>query len=187
MIRITVAIRVAFLFVAIAFMTIAAVRAEDSQAIEKKDVPAAVLAAFERAYPDAEIIAIEKEKTKDQVIFEFEINDGKNERDVIYLENGALFAIEEAISITALPEAVVDALKKTYPKGEIDEAEKVTRGSETEYEVVVEVVGGGKETEYEITVSSSGQIIDQIQIGEGEDDDEGEGDDKDVDDEEDEG
>jgi hypothetical protein len=150
----------------------AAVYAEDSATTEKKDIPEQVLASFNKAYPDAEIAAVEKEEINGATYYEVEIKGDKAERDIIYLADGTLYSIEEEIPVADLPGTVTDALTKAYPKCQIDEAEKITRGSETEFEVVVEVTEGETETEYEIIVASNGNISDRIQLQDDEDDDE---------------
>lgn len=150
--------RVACLIMVTIFAANISTLGEDLQNPNLHKVPEKVLISFNESYPGAKIVAIEKEEIKDQVCFEFEIKIGENERTIIYLENGNLYAIEEEISIEALPQNIIDTLKKAYPKGEIDEAERIIRGSETEYEVVVEVEEGKKETEYEIVITSKGEI-----------------------------
>jgi hypothetical protein len=157
-------------------------RAEQSQPLDKKDVPPAVVSAFEKAYPDARVTAIEKITAEDQTQYSFEIALDKGEKDVIYQPDGALYAIAEDMASEALPTVVADAVHKAYPTGQIDEADKITRGAETEYEVVVEVAEGETETEFEVMVASTGKIIDRWQVGDDEEDD----DDEDGEDEEDE-
>jgi hypothetical protein len=167
-----------------------ALTAEESQVVEKNDAPAAVITAFEKSFPDLKIVSIEKEIIEDQTRYEIEIADDKHEKDIIYLEDGTLFAIEEAIELADLPQVVTESLKKAHPKGEIEEAEKITRGSLIEYEVVVEVTEGEQETAFEITIAPSGEIGDQQQLQDddaADDDDEDESEDDYGDDDEDEG
>lgn len=154
---------------------------EDAKILDKQDVPEKVLAAFNEAYPGVDVTAIEKEEIKNQVYYEFEIKIGKSEKDIVYLDDGSLYAVEEEISINDLPEIVIEALKKAYPGGEIDELEKVTRGTNIEYEAAVEVEESGKEIEYEIAITSKGEIIGTEQIND-EDVEEDNNEDGDVDD-----
>jgi hypothetical protein len=158
MFKFTNVVRVACLIIVAIFTANISAFGEDSQVLNLHRVPEKVLISFNKSYPGAKITSIEKEKIKDQVYYEFEIKMGENKRTIIYLENGDLYAIEEEISIEALPQNVIDALKKVYPEGEIDEAERIIRGSETEYEVVIEIEEGKKEKEYEIIITSKGKI-----------------------------
>ena len=70
----------------------------------------------------------------------------------------------------ALPESIVKAVKAAYPECEFDEAEKITRGSTIEYEIVVEV----DESEFELLVASDGRILSSDQMDEDDDDDDDE-------------
>jgi hypothetical protein len=167
---------------AVILFTGAAVYAEESATIEKKDVPEKVLASFNKAYPNAEIAAVEKEEMNGAAYYEIAIKGDKAERDIIYLEDGTLYSIEEAIQVADLPGTVTDALTKAYPKGQIDEADRITRGSETEFEVLVEVTEGDAETEYEIIVASNGSITDRAQLQDDEEDDEDDEEDEDEED-----
>ena len=152
-------VRVVCLVIIAVFATNILAFGEDSQVLNLHRVPEKVLISFNKSYPRATINTIEKEKIKDQVYYEFEIKIGENKRTVIYLENGNLYAIEEEIQIKALPQNVIDALVKAYPEGEIYEAERIIRGSETEYEVVIELEEGKKTIEYEIIITSKGEIV----------------------------
>ena len=152
-------VRLTCLITTAIFMASITALGEDSQVLNLHKVPEKVLFSFNKSYPGAKIVAIEKEKIKDQIYYEFEIKMGENGRNIIYLENGNLYAIEDEISIDALPQNVIETLKKAYPEGEIYEMERIIRGSETEYEVVIEIDEGKKEKEYEIIISSKGEIV----------------------------
>src|SRR3990172_9405290 len=137
MLRIDNVIKVACMLLFATILTGNLAKAEDSQVLDNKDVPSAILVAFDKAYPDAEIASVEMEDIDGTAYYEVEIKADKVDRDIVFLQDGTLFSVEEEITVKELPTAVVDALKKAHPKGEVDEAEKITRGSEIEYEVVV--------------------------------------------------
>ncbi len=123
--------------------------------LKEADVPKPVLAAFASRYPKAVVKAYSKEKKKrdGKVCYEVESKDGGVNRDVIIAADGAVLEVEEGIAVTSLPEAVAAALKAKYPDGVLKGAEKLTRGDETLYEVVVK--RGGKSTE--VVLDSQGK------------------------------
>ncbi len=125
------------------------------QKLTKKDLPAAVLASFEKSYPKAEIKEVGKE-TKDSVTtFEIVSVDGKAKRTVAYLADGTLTEIEEVVSEKDLPDAAKQSLAKDYPKGKVEKIEKVTKGDVVTYEA--KVVSGKEQTE--VVFDSTGKLV----------------------------
>ena len=129
-------------------------RAAESDEEEHVTAPEAVLTAFHKAYPKAEIRDVSKESKDGKDYFEIESIEGKVHRDLLYLADGTVFEIEEGIAPGALPKTIADALKAKYPKGEIQKAEKITRGSSVEYEVLLE----NDEEDIEVVLDSNGTI-----------------------------
>ncbi|UCC80756.1 MAG: PepSY-like domain-containing protein [Candidatus Zixiibacteriota bacterium] len=156
---------------------------EESPAVEKVDVPEAVMEAFAKDYPEMEIIGIEMEEI-DGVTY-YEIECGEGEMDVIYLADGSLYAVEQEIDVDSLAQAIADAIAASYPDGEIAEAEKITRGSETEYEVIIIMEEEDEDIAYEVIIGADGKVKGDRQILD-EDEDDDDLDDSDVDYEEDE-
>ena len=109
--------------------------------IERKEVPAAVLAAFAGAYPKADIKGYSTEEENGQTVYEIESVEGLVTRDVTYTADGAVVSLEETLDTSALPRKVKSALKKTFPKGKVLKAEKVTKGSVVAYEFQIELNG----------------------------------------------
>jgi hypothetical protein len=175
MLRTSTLVRIAGLIVVTLLFAVFTAQVAESGGSGKQDVPEKTLTALNKAYPNAQILTIEKEETKGQILYEFEIKEGEDEKDLIYLEDGSLYAIEEVISVNDLPSKVMNALKKAYPEGELDQAEKITRQSETEYEVVLEVEETDEEMEYEIVITSNGKVTSTEQIR---DEDQGDEDDE---------
>jgi hypothetical protein len=149
-----------------------AVPAEESQPIEEKDVPAAVIDSFKAAYPDLAANEIERGEIDGKVYYEFDCLRDEMDFDVVYLADGSLYSIKEEIEIDALPEEVMEALSIAYPDGEIDEAEQVTRGSATEFEIAVMIYEADEVLEFEVQVDPEGNIISSQPVA-GDDDDEG--------------
>jgi hypothetical protein len=154
------------------FLAAHPISAAEEQAIDKKDVPAAVVTAFEKAYPDAKVTAIAKISTEDQTQYSFEISGEKGETDVVYNGDGILYLIAADMTVEELPAAVIESVQKTFPKGQIDEADKITKGSQVEFEVIIEISEDQTETEHEVIVASDGRILDQARLQDDDDDDE---------------
>ena len=66
----------------------------------------------------------------------------------------SIFAVEESIPVDKLPKAVLETVKKRFPKAEIVEAEKSTEDNEEEY--VVSIKDG--KTEIDVTLTPDGKI-----------------------------
>jgi hypothetical protein len=76
-------------------------------------------------------------------------------RDIIYSPDGIALEIEERIPPANLPDAVKQTIKKTYPKGKIKTAEKLTKDTTVEYEIVIR---SGKKA-FEVVLDTDGNIL----------------------------
>ena len=159
-------------FGVIVLLTAAFLFADEAQDTGKIEVPYAVMAAFQKSYPDTKVSGYDKEVVNGKNHFEIETMVDKLEKTYVYLEDATLVQIEEEILAKSLPEIVLASINKAHPKCEIDEADKITRGTTVEYEVVVEV----GEKEMELLLALDGKILSSAQF---EDDDEDSNDDDD--------
>ena len=100
-------------------------------------LPAAVEAAFKKAYPNASIKNSSSEKEDGTLQYEIESVDGKTNRDLVYLADGTLVAAEEAIGVAAVPAPVLAALKARYPNASVTKYEKLTKGTAVSYELAL--------------------------------------------------
>lgn len=123
--------------IALALLAAFTLTAGDSKPMAKKDLPAPVLAAFEKAYPTAKLKECSSEQKDGKTCYELESKDGKTKRDLIYAADGSVMEIEERIAPDSLPETVKKVLADQYPKAAVKKAEKLTKGIEISYEVVV--------------------------------------------------
>lgn len=117
-----------------------------AQDIKESDVPAAVVSAFKKQYPNVKEVEWEKEGNN----YEAEIElvqvpmDGKGkkrevEKSLEYTATGELVKTEEQIEIKALPAAINEYVNKNYPGKKIKEASKITEANGTiKYEAEVE-------------------------------------------------
>jgi len=123
--------------------------------IAKKELPSAVLTAFEKAYPEAKILGTSMETEDSTTYFEIESKDGKVKRDLLYKADGTVKEIEERVAQTDLPAAIKEAIAKEYPKGKIRKGEKTTRDNVVEYELIVR---NGKD-KLEVVLDETGKIV----------------------------
>jgi hypothetical protein len=75
--------------------------------------------------------------------------------DILFYADGSFIVDEEVIPAAGLPVAVRKSIQTAYPKGTIELAEKLSRPSETGYEVVVK---SGSKT-YEVELDASGKVV----------------------------
>ncbi|MCX6134606.1 MAG: PepSY-like domain-containing protein [Ignavibacteriales bacterium] len=139
-------------FVFVAGMT--CVSAQEKK-LKPKQLPAAVQAAFQKAYPAAKIKGASSEVENGKTIYEVESVDGTINRDLLYSEDGSVLEIEETIALKALPDEVSKALKAETGKGKVQKAEKLTKGGTIQYEFVI---SSGKNTR-EVVIDPSGKIV----------------------------
>lgn len=121
--------------------------------LSKNQVPKAVIAAFEKAFPEAKEVEFEQEIFQGKLAYEVEYKENGKEYEFLYSAEGVLLQKEEEIDVAKLPKPVVEAIKQAYPKAKIEEAEKLMKpdGTLTGYEV--EIKADGKEIELELDVN----------------------------------
>ncbi len=112
----------------------AAISAEE-QTLQKADVPAVVIAAFEKAYPNATVKGYSMEQHHGKASYEIDSIDGVTRRDVEYSPQGEVLEIEEELKPSDLPSKVSQAITAKYAGCNIVSAEKKIKGGKTVYEV----------------------------------------------------
>jgi hypothetical protein len=126
------------------------------QEIPCDDVPSAVRAAFERAYPKASVNSCAKEVEAGKIAYEIASREGGTGRDVLFEADGGLILVEETVAFRDVPDPVQRAVHEMYPDGVITLAEKIMRDATVLYEFRVkdrdgleEIVfdGSGKQVE----------------------------------------
>ena len=129
--------------------------ARTAGAAVKPGLPAAIAAAFKRAYPDAVIKNWSKETENGKTEYEVESMDGTIARDVTYAPDGTAVLIEESMPIAELPAPVSAAVARLYSKAAITKAERVTAPTKAmQYEVALK---GAKVAE--VVFTADGQVI----------------------------
>jgi hypothetical protein len=97
-------------------------------------LPAPVLAAFKKSYPNATIRHASKETEAGKTVWEVESIDTNLARDLVYNPDGTVVEVEEEVAMAGVPPVVADALKAKYPKATVTKAEKKTTGATVAYE-----------------------------------------------------
>ena len=134
------------LLLAVLLLSFGAVLLTQEQQVRRKGVPEPVLAAFEKAYPNATIKGFSKEKDDaGRMTYEVECEEGTVKRDVTYLPDGTLVSIEEVVEPGEVPPAVKAAVDTKFPSGKILKAEKIIKGEVVTYEF--QVRHNGRKTE----------------------------------------
>jgi hypothetical protein len=139
--------------VAAAFVVVNAQTAKPAKPA-KNALPPAVEAAFKKAYPNATIKNVSKEKEDGVEQYEIESIDGGLSRDLNYKPDGTLISYEEQIAASAVPEAVVNAIKAKYPKATFSTTEKLFKDGTVTYEIGLK---GAKVNE--VTLTADGKWV----------------------------
>jgi len=134
--------------------------AQGEQKNKTKGLPAAVTAAFQKAYLNAKIKGTSKEVENGKTLYEVESVDGKINRDLLYNADGTCAEIEETVPVKALPIDVADALKKGFPNGKVMKSEKLTKGETIQYELIIQ---SGKE-KHEVVFDAKGLTVKDTKV-----------------------
>ena len=86
--------------------------------LKKDQVPKAVIAAFEKAYPNAKELEFEEETFEGKTAYEVEYKKDGKEYEFLYSAEGMLLQKEEEIDVKTLPDPVIQAIMKAHPKAE---------------------------------------------------------------------
>jgi uncharacterized membrane protein YkoI len=117
-------------------------------------LPPAIDEAFKKAYPNATVKHVSKEKENGTELYEVESRDGTQARDLIYKADGTLVEYEEQIPEASVPAAVVAAVKAKYPKATITRSEKLFKDGAMHYELALKGAKVG-----EVTLTPEGKWI----------------------------
>jgi hypothetical protein len=109
--------------------------------ISPADLPAAVLAAFNAAFPDAEISEAEREVDDGRTEYDVNAEVDGHELDVSLTPEGRIVEVEETLE--DVPEAVLAWLREKFADAEIDEVSIVDDGGTIKYELAFTPAGDG--------------------------------------------
>jgi hypothetical protein len=123
-------------------------------------LPKPVLDAAKAKFPDAELVSAGKEDEDGKVTYEVTLRDKGQKVDVELTADGAILAIEKAITVKDLPKEVAEALEQKHPKATIKRVEEITKQDKiAAYEVLL--VTARKKRIFEVTFDPSGKFLKQ--------------------------
>ncbi len=140
---------------AVGVLVIAGISYAGEKKISKKEVPAAVVASFEKSYPAATVNGYAREMDGGKTYFEIESIEGKTHRDVLYTADGMVAELEETMTLEELPERVRSAVQKKFAADSITGIEKTTAGGTVRYEV--HVMKG--KMRHEVVFDGDGRVV----------------------------
>jgi hypothetical protein len=145
-------------------MAVLALGMASAVAKEKKPskgrLPPKVMAAVKSTCPSGEIQAVERAKEDGRVEYEVELLvDGKS-CDLKVAANGTVLEVERQVALDKLPAAVRSTLA-LFTKAEVEKAEQVTKGTDSFYEVVIEL----DDSMFELKITADGKISEIESMG----------------------
>ena len=145
--------------VAFIFALLACEKEEQEKKVSEKEVPQAVINAFNNSYPGAVIKEYSEETEDGQKYYEISCEFEGRKIDAVYHTDGSVSAIEEVIPVETLPEVVQQAIAKEVPQFSIKLAEKIEEGGETHYEV--QILNTQDQKKYELEFTDTGKLIEK--------------------------
>ena len=159
--KVTKVLAVSSLIVAaILFLSCTSMYAQEKK-ISQKEVPVAVMSAFHKAYPKAEIKGTSAETEKGKKYFEIESMEGTKHIDLLITKSGVITEVEETIPVDQLPSNVMKTLEAKFKGLKIEKAEKVSHGSVSNYELVIE----SKTGKHEVKLNEAGKLLKTEKVG----------------------
>lgn len=137
---------------ALALLATAAVSAQD---LKESEVPAKLLANFNKEYSTATDVEWEKEKELYKVEFDMD----RNEYELWYDASGKMTKMEKELKVTELPQAIKSKISSSYASYKIDDIEIKEENGKTTYEVELE--DGRKEII--VIFDESGSVIKEFE------------------------
>ena len=126
----------AFATVAIV-LAVAGIRADEAD-IRVDQLPKAVVEAVKAKYPDAKLVAAEKETQGDKTFYEVMIKSGGRDVEPLLTPDGKFVSIEQKIDAKDLPKPVAAAIEKKFPKSTTKAAEETIKDGKSTYTVLLE-------------------------------------------------
>jgi len=148
------------LFAAIILVTSISLFAQEKK-ITKKDVPVNVMTTFQKAYPKAVVKGTSIEKEHGKKYYEIESMEGSKHIDLLITSAGKITEIEETISTDQIPGSIMKTLGAKFKGLKVEKAEKVTHGSVSDYELVIESKSG----KHEVKLNVAGKLLKTEKVG----------------------
>jgi hypothetical protein len=146
-----------------ALMFVPGLRA-DEQEVTWDQIPEAARAALSENLPGAQTAELSSEEEDGRVVYEASTETNDLDHSVKVDAEGNVIEAEQEVAVDSLPETVTGAVETMHPGAQITEAERVTEGEETNYELRLSVNG----MEHEVIVSPKGEVTHPQEEEEGE-------------------
>ena len=122
--------------------------------VEMKNLPQAVRKTVQEQTRNATLRGLSKEVEHGETFYEAETTVEGKSRDVLINASGAVVEVEEATTLSAIPEPARKAFEQRAGiSGKILRVESVTRGSSVSYEAVIQK--GGRKSEFAVNADGS--------------------------------
>jgi len=121
--------------------------------VKLEALPPAVQAAVKEQTKNATLVGLSKEKENGRMEYEAETKVNGKSRDVTFDEKGSVLEVEEEIDIATIPDAAKAAIEKRAAGGTIRKVEKLTAGTNINYEAAITSKSGKKS---EVNVNADG-------------------------------
>ncbi len=109
-----------------------------SKRVPKKEIPAKVSGAIQKAYPNATITSCSAEPRDAATVYVLRVKDGKTVRMLTYSEGGTFLESREQVGVNQVPVAVTGAYAARYPRGKLLAAEKLVKGQAVTYHLLID-------------------------------------------------
>jgi uncharacterized membrane protein YkoI len=132
---------------------------ESEREVTAKEVPQAVLQAFNQAYPGASVKGYSEEMEDGQTYYEVSCTYEGRKIDALYHPDGSVAAIEEVIPESQLPDAVKQGFASEIKNGTIKLAEKIAKDGKLLYEL--KAVNNDNGERSELVFSAEGKLVEK--------------------------
>lgn len=140
------------MFLGISLLTGMQLQAQD---IPQSQVPSVVVNALQAKFPGAVGLEWEMDGANYKADFDIKTND----HDVWLTPAGVIVRHEEDITANSLPAEVKNAIKKEFGSYSIDDADKITEGTNVTYKVELDKLTGDRKVLY----SSNGKLLQHVE------------------------
>jgi hypothetical protein len=151
------------LVAALALVGLAGMVGADEEKVPLDKVPAAVMRAVKDKYPDATLVGATTETENGQKMYEVTLKDKGHKVDVTATADGKIVTVEREIGDKDLPQPVVRALNRKYPKATVQRVEEVSKNDQvTAYEAVIVTADNRK---LEVSFDPKGKFLEEEKKG----------------------
>lgn len=129
-----------------------------SRKIDASQAPEAVRRAVTREVGDARLDEVHRLDRNGKTLYEVEFDRDWQEHTVVLNDAGDVVERAVEIAVADIPAAVLQTVKALRPDATIDEAERITVGDKTEYEISIDLRNG---EERELRIDAAGGLLDE--------------------------